>query len=267
MVVAIVVLVVLILVYFFFVLPTQWLKVEFMERPMKVDMTVLQVSDLHVERLRVSPDKLAKLIRRVNPDFIALTGDYMDKRTSFGTLTKYLQVFADSGKPCFAVLGNHDYHLQDAYLSRMLVLLRQYGIRLLRNETAVYQGLQVVGIDDACTWHDDEDKAFRAVNPLLPVLVITHDPNLVLTMTHRYDYLISGHLHGKQFRVPFIFAIQPMGPLPKSGVYQGTHETELGTFYISKGIGQSGLNARFLVRSEVTVHRLRMEKSTNSNEV
>ncbi len=263
MLAAIVVLVLLIVIYLLFVLPTQWLKVEIVERAMKVkvDMTVLQVSDLHVERLRVSPERLARIIKGVNPDFIALTGDYMDRRTSFPSLEKYLRIFEESGKPCFAVLGNHDYHLQDAYLSRMLVLFRQHGIRLLRNEAFVYQGLQLVGIDDACTWHDDEDKAFRGVNPNLPIFVITHDPNLVLSMTHRYDYLISGHLHGKQFRLPFLFSLQPMGPLPKTGVYQGTHETELGAFYISKGIGQSGFNARFLVRSEVTVHRLRMEKT------
>jgi uncharacterized protein len=50
--------------------------------------------------------------------------------------------------------------------------------------------------------------------------------------------------------------LKPMGELPRRGIYKGLHESEQGTYYISKGIGQTGVNARLLVRSEVTVHEL-----------
>ena len=89
------------------------------------------------------------------------------------------------------------------------------------------------------------------------MVVITHDPNVVLNIPPlRFDYLMAGHLHGKQFNVPGLYWLKPMGELPKLGVYKGLHQLPQGLIYISKGLGQVGINLRFLVRSELTVHHL-----------
>lgn len=243
-------------IYLTCVFPTQWLKIERIQQPLGFNKTILQISDMHVERLRISPARMEKLIRQEQPDLIALTGDFMDQSTSFGTLAAYLAVIRDSGIPCFAVLGNHDYHLVRSHVQWLLRMLRDHGIQVLRNQSMVWDEINIVGIDDFCTSRDDEEAAYQAVDPAKFVLVLTHDPNLVLKLTRSYHYLLSGHLHGKQFNVPFLFRLNPMGKLPRMGIYQGLHQSDLGPYYISKGMGQSGINARFLVRSEVTVHYL-----------
>lgn len=246
----------LILFYATLILPTQWLKVERVSHAAGLGKVVLHISDLHMERLRISPQRLARAIADENPDVIAVTGDFMDSGGSFTKLKRYLRILQQTGKPCFAVLGNHDYHLPQPYLQRMIQLFQEYGLHLLRNEWVDYDGIQVVGIDDYCTHHDDRHRAYAGVDQSRPVFVLQHDPNLVLDLTYRYDYLVSGHFHGKQFNVPFLFHLFPMGKLPCTGIYKGKHHTKYGTYYISKGLGQSGYNARFLIRSEITVHML-----------
>jgi predicted MPP superfamily phosphohydrolase len=54
----------------------------------------------------------------------------------------------------------------------------------------------------------------------------------------------------------FFLVSKNAGDLPRRGIYKGLHNSQYGTYYISKGIGQTGINARFLVRSEITMHYL-----------
>lgn len=236
------------------VLPTRWLKVERVNWQLGLQRTILQVSDLHVERNRVSPEQLLTVCRSERPDYICLTGDYVDSQRAIGRLVPYLGALQTTGVPMYAVLGNHDYKLRGR-IGALTDCLQAHGVTVLRNESVVLDGFNLVGIDDFQTKKSDECKAYRNVRANLPVIVMTHDPTFVLTATQRFDALMAGHLHGKQFQLPFFYYLKPMGPLAKRGIYAGMHRAEAGPYYISKGVGQSGINLRFLVRSEVTVHR------------
>jgi uncharacterized protein len=235
------------------VLPTMWLKVERVKVPLQADLKILQISDMHVEHNRISPRTLQTLITVEQPDIICLTGDFLDLSSSFLLLVPFLQALQSTRIPVYAVLGNHDYNLKKP--QTLKILLREYGIVVLENEGVVVKSINLVGIDDFCTGHSDE-RAFQFVEEGKPVVVMTHDPTITMSMNHSFDYLFSGHLHGKQFAIPFLFKFIDMGPLASSGVYQGLHQCGKGLFYISKGIGQSRINLRFLVRSEVTIHEL-----------
>ncbi|MCA0755374.1 metallophosphoesterase [Paenibacillus sp. N4] len=236
------------------ILPTQWLKTERVRYDAGIHKKILQISDLHADKLRIRASRIVKLISAEKPDYIMLTGDFTRKESCLPKVERYLKVIADSGVPAYAVLGNHDYELPR--LQRLLDLFEMHGIRLLRNESVVCADFVLVGIDDDSTRHSRVGPAFEHVDGNEPVIVITHDPNVVLKIKRPYHYLMAGHLHGKQLNVPFFFKFKPKGPLPAHGIYKGMHETEQGVFYISKGIGQAGFNARFMVRSEVTVHEL-----------
>ncbi|MBX5436447.1 MAG: metallophosphoesterase [Alicyclobacillaceae bacterium] len=237
-----------------FVWPTQWLKVEYVNCPLGLGRTVLQLSDVHAEMLRVSPRALSRLFAQVRPDYVFITGDFLDSLDALPRLEPYLSVVCGAGVPVFAVLGNHDYKV--CPVGELVDRLQSRGIRVLRNECVPQDGFDLVGIDDFDTGHSDVDKAFQGARPGCPQIVITHDPNVVLHISRPFAYLMAGHLHGKQFNVPGFFRVRPMGRLPQAGIYQGLHRLPHGWCYISKGIGQVGINARFLVRSEVTVHRL-----------
>lgn len=251
-------------IYFFFLIfPTQWLKIEHIHQPLNTGVRILQISDLHVDMLRISPVKLRAIIERCAPDYIMLTGDYTSKSSSISRLERYFKTIAERQIPVYAVLGNHDY--QNAHFTQLLELFEKLDIVLLRNESRQLKEIQLVGIDDYSTGHSKVSDAFSSINTILernvtvqskPVVVITHDPNVLSTVKNHYDYMMAGHFHGKQFNIPFFFRLKPKGVLPAKGVYKGLHKMEYGMLYISKGIGQTGLNNRFMVRSEVTIHDL-----------
>ena len=71
-----------ILFYLLFIVPTKWLKVERNQTMLGLNKKVLQISDLHMERIRVKPEQIQKVIEKEEPDFIFLTGDYYDKPKS-----------------------------------------------------------------------------------------------------------------------------------------------------------------------------------------
>ncbi|MBA2943873.1 metallophosphoesterase [Paenibacillus sp. CGMCC 1.16610] len=245
---------VLLICYIIFILPTQWLKIERIRYPLNLNVRILQISDMHVERLRIRPAKIAAIIHDEKPDYIFITGDFTKYRKMLPKLEEYLRAMAICNVPIFCVLGNHDY--QQKNVKDLVKLLRKYGLRLLRNESLHLEQFELIGIDDFDSDKSDIKAAFRAVDDRRTKLIITHDPNIVLHLNKEFDYLMAGHLHGKQFNIPFFFHIKNAGKLPRMGIYKGLHKQQYGAYYISKGIGQTGVNARLFVRSEVTMHYL-----------
>lgn len=242
--------------YGLLVFPTQWLKIERVKLPLGLNKKIVQISDIHAEMLRVSPERLERIVRGEAPDTIMLTGDFTRKLRYLPRVEPYLKALASIGVPIYAVPGNHDYKMKSGVV-RLFEMLERHGIRLLRNESVQADGYRLVGIDNFGTGHSKIGKAFGPSGTGGgKVIVITHDPNVVPHINRPYDYLMSGHLHGKQFNLPFLFALKKKGELPSKGIYKGVHRSPQGTFYISKGISQAGINARLFVRSEITVHEL-----------
>jgi predicted MPP superfamily phosphohydrolase len=243
-------------VYVLFILPTQWLKVEHIHVPSALDIKILQISDLHVEKLRISPQKLKRIIEHEMPDYIFLTGDFTQKESYLTKVGRYAEAISSPGIPVFAVLGNHDHRLNRTALNGLVRILELAGIQVLNNRSFPLNGFQIVGIDDFGSKKSRIDDAFKDVDPSKPTLVLTHNPNVILHLKYEFTYLMAGHFHGKQFNIPYLFQFINKGKLAASGIYKGLHTGKYGTFYISKGIGQAGLNARLFIRSEVTLHYL-----------
>ncbi|SDC02136.1 hypothetical protein SAMN02799630_02452 [Paenibacillus sp. UNCCL117] len=242
------------LVYALLILPTQWLKVERIRFHAGIGIKALQLSDLHVERMRIPPARIRRVLTEEKPDYLFVTGDFTKLPAQLPRLGRYLAVIRDSAIPAYAVLGNHDY--QQPKVRRLIRFIELYGIRVLRNESVDFPRFQLVGIDDLSSGKSNPALAFSGTTPNKPTVVITHDPNIVLKLNRPFGYLMAGHLHGRQLNVPLFFRFRPMGPLPARGIYKGLHTTNNGAYYISKGLGQTAFNARFLVRSEVTIHEL-----------
>ncbi|WP_240941716.1 metallophosphoesterase [Paenibacillus sp. HB172176] len=244
------------LIYLLFIVPSKWLKIEHVHHSLGLGVRILQISDLHVDMLRITPLRIQEIIARCQPDFILLTGDYTYKASYLPRLNTYLSAMHSSLIPTYAVLGNHDHDLPS--LKQLRNLFKEHHVALLQNAAVELESFWLVGIDNFSTGHSRVEKAFRRLprEPGKKVIVMTHDPNIVLSMKRPYSYLMAGHLHGKQLNIPYFYKLKPKGPLPALGIYKGLHHHKWGTYYISKGIGQAGVNARFMVRSEVTVHDL-----------
>ncbi|WP_051255073.1 metallophosphoesterase [Pontibacillus marinus] len=242
----------------FFIFPTRWLKVERIYWDTKTRKKILQISDIHIRHLRVSHEKIQSILEEETPDYVFLTGDFIDKHErEFDSLKSLLQMIQKTGIEMYGVLGNHDRYIDEDKVEELEKLLHECGVNLLKNDYVEKNDVFIVGIDDCCKGHCDINKSFDFHNPEnKEILVLTHDPDAVLEIDQPFSFFVSGHLHGKQVNVPFFFKIKDMGKVAQQGMYQGKHQHDRGPIYISKGISQTALNIRFWVRSEVTVHHL-----------
>jgi len=185
-----------------------------------------------------------------------MTGDFLDTPETLLKIDGYLRSMEAGEIPLYAVLGNHDYRL-GTHLAKLKQILEDNDVRLLCNESVDLEHFFLIGIDDSTTHHENVEQAYSAVpQSEKKKIIITHNADVSSQVTQSFDYLMSGHLHGKQFDLPFLFRLRPMGYWASVGVYKGLNHTKDGTIYISKGIGQSRVNFRFLVRSEITIHEL-----------
>lgn len=244
--------------YFLLIFPTQWLKIERIQHHCGIGIRILQISDLHVEKNRISPRRLNRLIREENPDYIFLTGDYTEKPRYLARVERYIEAISSVGIPVYAVFGNHDHRLKPDKLKQLVRIFESKGIHLLSNEVIRIEGFQIVGIDDLSSSKSRIAQSFRNVDTdsTIPLIIITHDPNLLLHIDRDFTYLMAGHFHGMQFKVPFLYKYIKKGKLARDGITEGLHRSGHGPYYISKGIGQAGFNARLFIRSEVTLHEL-----------
>lgn len=174
---------------------------------------IVQLSDFHYDGQRLSTGLLQRVVDQVNalnPDLIALTGDYVtsDPAPIF-TLAPYLgQMQSRCGT--VAVLGNHD-NITIGGRQTILRSLQQVGIRPLWNEIAfpLGQDLPVVGLADF--WSSDfyPISVFDALPPTRPRLVLSHNPDSAEFLAPwRVDLQLSGHTHGGQIVLP------GLGPAP-----------------------------------------------------
>ncbi|GAB7057015.1 MULTISPECIES: metallophosphoesterase [Paenibacillus] len=228
-------------------------------------LKVLHLSDLHMENISVSPDRLSDLLSGDQPDLIALTGDYLDKVKSIPKLSEYLKVLHKM-KPkygIYAVFGNHDYVLKHHDFDKLRKVLEDNGCQVLQNENDLLyvdgRPVHIIGIDDFSTERSNLDQSFRKVNQGFR-LVLTHDPNIVLIMEkYNFDYLLAGHFHGGQIWWPKPYHLIKMGRLVRMNMVKGLQRYRGKAFYISEGLGQTGLNIRVGSRPEITFHHLSLQ--------
>jgi uncharacterized protein len=226
-------------------------------------LNILQISDMHLEKISISPEQLYKKLVGEKIDLIALTGDYLDKRCSIPRLIPYLKVFnrLNPRYGIYAVFGNHDYKLKQTDFKSLRSLMEEHGCITLQNEnkTIFVEGkpLHIIGIDDLHTKRSDLPSSYAGLNEGYH-LVLTHDPNIVLKMKNwSFDYLLSGHFHGGQIYWPKPYHLAKLGRLMmKMDMIKGLHYYEDKPFYISEGLGQTSVNIRVGSRPEITLHQL-----------
>ncbi|WP_261134101.1 metallophosphoesterase [Bacillus sp. Marseille-Q3570] len=237
----------------------------------QTNLRILQISDMHLENISVTPEEIHEKLKNEKIDLIALTGDYLDRKKTLTKLPAYLEVFQklDPTYGIYAVFGNHDYVLNDKSFDKLEKILNMYDCKTLRNEhemiTINGHTVNLIGIDDFGTGKSDLEKSYKG----LPVsdynLVLTHDPNIVLDLNQQhFDYLLSGHFHNGQIHWPKPYHLAKMGKLARQKIVQGLHHMYEKPFYISEGLGQTGINIRVGSRPEITIHEVGITKAEAS---
>lgn len=229
---------------------------------------VLHISDMHIEHISITPEQLYELLQDEPIDLIALTGDFLDRKRTIPKLIPYLEAL-NKLKPvygAYAVFGNHDYVLRDTDFEHLREVLDSHGFKTMQNEHESIQidgkRLNIIGIDDFSTNRSDIEKSYKKT-AIGYNLVLTHDPNIVLSMKdYPYDYLLSGHFHGGQIHWPKPYHLVKTGKLVRMNMVKGLHYYYSRPFYISEGLGQTGVNIRIGSRPEITFHELQLNPQT-----
>lgn len=223
--------------------------------------TILHLSDLHLENISLTPTELKKKLKNESIDLIALTGDFLDRKRSIPKLKPYLRVLNElqPNYGIYAVFGNHDYVLKEKNLQKLKEVLESYNCHVLQNkhEKILVNGkrVNIIEIDDYSTNRSNLTEAFKNTSNGLNI-VLTHDPTVVLEMkNYSFDYLMAGHFHGGQICYPKAYHLVKMGKLARKNIIKGFHTYQEKQFYISEGLGQTGLNIRVGSRPEITFHQ------------
>jgi uncharacterized protein len=242
-----------------FVLEPDWpelTRVE-LEAPVRAPLTILHLSDLHLESTNARRDRwLLERLAELRPDLIAVTGDVHQLGNSVpATLTPVLGAL----QAPLGVYGCIGYDRAET--------LREAAphIRWLVNEgTIVTRGDDRIGVG-GLVYVGGRDAAYEAIAGATLRLIINHTPDLVEEAAARGAHVyLCGHTHGGQVRVPLWGAIvtnSKTGKRYEAGLYR------VGDMwaYTSRGLGlepRPAPQVRFLCRPEVTLITLVPRGST-----
>ncbi len=221
---------------------------------------ILHIGDLHLERLSVREENLNHLIKKMEPDMVLFSGDYLclssirdhnawsDLKIVLKDWTAPLGVYGVTGSPAVDLPENFP------------GLLDGTPVRLLDDKVAEIHidedKLQIIGV--TCTHKPHED--FPRLKEIIPNLspgfriLLHHSPDLAPNACELdIDLHLAGHTHGGQVCLPVI------GPVFTGSLYglkfkSGRYLLKKMTLYITRGLGLEGLSAprvRFLCPPEV----------------
>jgi predicted MPP superfamily phosphohydrolase len=222
---------------------------------------IVQLSDIHHSPFtsRAQIERAVDTANGLQPDIVALTGDYISKERQYAAPCAELLGKLRARHGVFAVLGNHD-HWTDAALitdlfraERMTVLVNQ-GMRFELKGAAFW----LAGVDDTMVGLEDLPLALAGSREDEMKLLLAHNP-IILRRAARagVDLVLSGHTHGGQvsLRSERSVAGRPRRRLLKGLARQG--ETQI---YVTRGLGTVVLPVRFGCPPEVSLLELRTAK-------
>ncbi len=229
-------------------------------------LKIIQISDIHINLLKVSPSKVRKVIETEKPDLVIITGDYIDRVSHIPAFLDFLNSIKGKHQ-ILLCLGNHDYKAfkgNQKALDGFINSIESTGAVVLHNRSICIEKnskkYNIIGIGDFRSLRHDISKALENCNdPGATNIAFTHNPDLVLEMPGgSVDYLLCGHFHGGQIWAPFNFEFRVLreDKLCKRGIQRGLHRVNGITVYISRGLGNVCVPLRFLSRPEITVFHM-----------
>ena len=229
-------------------------------------LRIAVISDIHAGGSFIDEKKLRTIVERTNelhPDLIVVLGDYMSGNgwTSrriepevFGPVLKNLS--APLG--VYSVLGNHDWWYNGDKVRRGL---ESNGIKVLDDEVmqinARGASLWLVGLADLWTRapQTTTEHIAETVNKApqgVPMIALTHNPDIFPRLPPRVPLLIAGHTHGGQVRFPIIGTVVQASRYGDR--YVAGHVFENGHhLFVTTGIGTSIMPVRFGVPPEIVL--------------
>lgn len=220
----------------------------------------VQIGDIHLEKPGIRETKLVEIIKRINPQFILFTGDFLNLSNNENpdSINQIIDLFNKINQisPIYFVTGSPAVDLP----------LTIETIKKSIESKHVYDRIEEIQIDNTtvniiglnCSHNpgvDVKNLKKLSVTPESFNILLYHSPDLIyeLEKNSNIDLMLSGHTHGGQVRLPFFGALFT-GSLYGRKLQNGLYKLNQTCLYISRGIGLEGMGAprvRFLCKPEV----------------
>ena len=226
--------------------------------------TIVQLSDLHGAQFGSDGTALAEKVRELEPDMIALTGDFV---TDEGDLDAVRQLVSELSEICpvYFVSGNHEFG--SGLAQKVRQIMTDAGVKYLSNEfVSIDRGEDSIilgGVEDPLAYADmiDPPELARRMNEADPAafkVLLGHRnswmeeyPDLPV------DLILSGHAHGGLVRIPGVGGVIGTDRSLFPDYDAGEYDNGAYTLIVSRGLGNSVPVPRLLNRPEIVVVTLR----------
>ena len=219
---------------------------------------IVHISDLHNESFGDQNCRLIDKIQEEKPDIIVITGDIVDSRRTDLPVAVDFAEQAVQIAPTYYIPGNHEGRLDYKAISKALqnvgvIPLLDQAVTLTRNGDSIHLlGL----IDENCrpngTMADALDHLMAQTEGF--TVLLSHRPTFFdIYVQAGADLVLTGHVHGGQFRLPFLGGLYTPGqglfPKYDAGLFAEGQTNML----ISRGLGNSAFPFRINNRPEIVV--------------
>ena len=228
---------------------------------------ILQISDYHSDNLPGLVDE----IKSLKPDIIVSTGDLVHDKGSYKPGIRLMERLVKIA-PVYAVTGNHDVWRMD--YSELEKDLCKIGVKTLHDESVFLRcgddEIRLSGIDDPAAVDKSgiEENLEESISAIPKydgyTILLFHRANLMDILKHHgFDLILSGHMHGGQFRLPWGTGVcapksswgsnsKALFPKYFAGLYE-SHGTKM---IVNRGLGNPMIIPRLFNRPEITMIEL-----------
>jgi hypothetical protein len=219
---------------------------------------IVHLSDFHHSAFTSGEqiERAVETANRLQPDIIALTGDYISHERRYAAPCAELLGRLRARYGVYAVLGNHD-HWTDAAL--ITDLFRAEGITMLVNQGMRFQqgdaAFWLAGVDDTMVGLEDLSLALAGCRNDEMKLLLAHNP-IILRRAARagVDLVLSGHTHGGQVTLR---SERSASGKPRRRLLRGLGRQGETQIYVTRGLGTVILPIRYGCPPEVSLLELR----------
>ena len=253
--------------------------------PAGLDLSIAVVADIHACRPWMDVERIHNIVDETNKfgaDVIVLLGDYvagLRLRTGDVPARDWAGALARLKAPLgvHAILGNHEYW-DDEAVQRAGTgttfgqrALEAAGIPVYVNDVVRLEHtgkpFWLAGLGDQVAFLpsrrlrpgqrygvDDLSGTLTKVTDDAPIILLAHEPDIMVRVPERVSLVLSGHTHGGQFR---LFGWSPVVPSRYGNRYAYGHVREQCDLIVSGGLGCSIMPMRFGVPPEIVLLTLR----------
>ena len=229
------------------------LNLKVKELPQSFDgVKIAHLSDLHLKSSQGFDYKIISLTRKLEPDYIFLTGDLITRNQTELKKQKEFIKYLSEIAPVYFVLGNHendaDEEVQKELLKFPFTVLNNKSVSLERDGDSVF----LYGVNIEPKYYLGENLDYKNIpylskNELTELIgekkdtfniLLSHNPKFLSTYSEwGADLVFSGHVHGGAVRLFGKGILSPerkLFPTYTDGVYQ-SGETQM---VVSRGLGK-----------------------------